>query len=82
MQSRGAHAPATANSAGEPGVRASGADAREPLLDEDAIGLVEAHDVGDGAERHEVEQRAEIGFGCGREARPRRAARRAVAIST
>ena len=33
---------------------------RKPLLDEDAVRLVEAHDVGDGAERHEVEQRREI----------------------
>ena len=41
-------------------MRAAAADAREALLDEDAVGLVEPHDVGDGAERDEVEQRAEI----------------------
>ena len=34
--------------------------------------MVEPHDVGDGAERDEVEQRAEVGL------RPRREARRAA----
>ncbi len=42
------------------GLRAAGADAREPLRDQRPVDPVEAHDVGHGAERDEVEQRAEI----------------------
>ena len=38
------------------GLHATGADALEPLRDEAAVVAVEAHDVGDGAERDEVEQ--------------------------
>ena len=51
------------------GPRAARAHAREPLLDQDAVDLVEAHDVGHRAERDEIEQPAEIGL----RARPERA---------
>ena len=42
------------------GLRAAGADAREPLRDERPVEPVEAHDVGHGAQRDQVEQRAEV----------------------
>ncbi len=42
------------------GLRASAANAGEPLRDERPVHPVEADDVGDGAERDEIEQRREI----------------------
>ena len=44
----------------QPGLRAAGADAREPLRDQRPVDPVEAHDVGHRAERDQVEQRAEV----------------------
>ena len=73
--------PATREQREHAGARLAGAHAREALLDEDAVGLVEAHDVGDGAEGDQVEQRREIGLGA--EAKSPSARRRArVASST
>ncbi len=46
-----------------PGLHAPGADASQALLDQDAIDPIESNDVGDGAERNEVEQRREIRLG-------------------
>jgi hypothetical protein len=42
------------------GLRAAGTNARETLRDERAVETIEAHDVGDRAQRDEIEQRAEI----------------------
>ena len=49
-----------------PGCAAAGAHALQALRDQDAVVGVERHDVGDGAERDEVEQRVEIGLVCRR----------------
>ena len=42
------------------GLRAAGANARQSLRDQRAVDAIEAHDVGDGAQRDEVEQRREV----------------------
>jgi hypothetical protein len=52
------------------GLRAAGADARQAVRDERPIDPVEAYDVGDGAERDEIEQRPEIGLRAVRELTP------------
>lgn len=61
------------------GVELALAHALEALIDEDAVVAVEADDVGDRAERHEIEQGGEIGFGDGlaEPARSRNSARNA-----
>ena len=51
-------------------LRTSGAQARQTLRDEGAVGLVEPHDVGDGAQRDEVEEAGEVGFGAAVESAP------------
>ena len=51
--------PATWNSAAMPGCRPAGADALQSLRHQHAVVVVEPHDVGDRAERDEVEQRIE-----------------------
>ena len=48
---------------GEPGLALPGAQALQALRDEDPVVRVQRHHVGDGAERDEVGQRGEIGFG-------------------
>ncbi len=45
---------------GDPRLRAPGADAGEPLRDQRAVDAIEAHDVGDRAQRDQVQQRGEI----------------------
>jgi len=45
------------------GASLTGADALEPLFDEDAVVVVEPNHVGHGAERDDVEPLREIGFG-------------------
>ncbi len=75
-------APGDREQRGDARLRAAGAQAREALLDEDAVGLVEAHDVGHRAERHQVEEPREVGLGRGRRTRRARAAARACASST
>ena len=42
------------------GMRAPAANARQPLRDQNAVHEIEPHDVGDGAERDEIEQCAEV----------------------
>ncbi len=46
-----------------PGAPASGADALQPLAHEDAVVGIERDHVGHGAQRHQVEQLAEVGLG-------------------
>ena len=48
---------------GEAGLQLAGAHALQALADQDAVVAVELDDVGDGAERDEVEQAGEVGFG-------------------
>ena len=53
-------APGDGEERGDARMRAPVAHPREPLLDEDAVDVVEANDVGDGAERDEIEQCGEV----------------------
>ena len=64
------------------GLSAAGADAREPLRDERPVDPVEAHDVGHGAQRDEVEQPAEIRLRAVREVAAMHATSARVASST
>ena len=48
---------------GYPRLHASGTDASQALLDQDAIDAIEPDDVGDGAQRHEIEQRGKVRLG-------------------
>ncbi len=64
---RRASRPATANSASTPGCARPARIRAKPLLDEDPVRLVEPHDVGDGAERDQVEQLGEVRLGARRE---------------
>ena len=43
-------------------MRAPVANACKPLRHEDTVDLIEAHDIGDGSQRDEIEQRAEVGL--------------------
>jgi len=49
------------------GLRAAGADPRQALLDEDPVQLVQAHNVRDRAQRHQVDEIGEIRFVAHRE---------------
>ena len=60
-------APGDAEQRAQAGLQATLAHPRQTLGDQDAIVAVERYDVGDGAERDQVEQRAEVGFGVLRE---------------
>ena len=64
------------------GLRAAGADARQALRDERPVDPVEAHDVGDGAERDEIEQRRRDWVARGPRNARARATRARVASST
>ena len=48
-------------------LHAIGADSSQPLIDEDAVGVIEPDDVGDRAQRHQVEQRGQMRLGAMRE---------------
>lgn len=47
---------------GDARVELAGAHAAQPLVDQDAVVAVERYDVGDGAQRDQVEQRAQVGL--------------------
>ena len=46
------------------GTGLSGADALQALVHQDPVDLVQRHHVGDGAQGHQIQQLAQIGFGC------------------
>ena len=48
------------------GARLARANARQALRDQDAVVGIELHHVGDGAQRHQVEELREVGLGAGR----------------
>ena len=56
-------APAGARERGEPRLALPGAQALQPLRDEDPVVRVQRHHVGDGAERDQVGEGGEVGFG-------------------
>ncbi len=59
-------------------LHAACADARQPLGDQDAVVAVQRHHVGDGAQRHQIEQVAEVGLRLRRQKRRAGAVRRAA----
>ncbi len=44
------------------GLQAPGADALQPLSDQNPVGVIELHDISDRAQRDQVQERGEVGF--------------------